>query len=240
MPSTPPSRRGGFVALLALVLAACTDAPTGPSAGRAKWEGNDPVLFVHGWNSGASTWNGMVARFQADGWTSRELHAFSYNTAQSNVTTARVIKTKVDSILRATGAPRVDVVTHSMGGLSARYYVKNLGGDRKVDALVSIAGPNHGTTTAWGCFSTACVEMRPGSSFLSALNATDETPGPVDYGTWWSSCDEVINPRSSTALADAQNTEAACLTHSALKDDALVYAQVRDFVRAPLFATSGL
>ncbi len=73
--------------------------------------------------------------------------------------------------------------------------------------------------------------MRIGSSFLAALNAGDETPGAVSYGTWWSPCDEIINPDSSVALSGAANTQTACLGHSDLYADAAVYGQVREFVR---------
>jgi triacylglycerol lipase len=147
------------------------------------------------------------------------------------VTTAGQVRDKVDQILAATGAAKVDVITHSMGGLSSRYYVKNLGGDLKVDEWVSLGGPNHGTDTANFCWDTSCGEMRVGSSFLTALNAGDETPGAVRYGTWWSPCDNVINPDSSVALSGASNTRTACLGHSALYEDATVFGQVRDFVR---------
>jgi len=173
----------------------------------------------------------MISRFQADGWTSAELNNWSYNTSQSNVTTAGEVRDRVDQILAATGAAKVDIVTHSMGGLSSRYYLKNLGGDAKVDEWVSLGGPNHGTDTARFCWQTSCVEMRPGSSFLNALNSGDETPGAPRYGTWWSPCDEVINPDSSTPLSGAANTQTACMSHSNLKEDATVYGQVRDFVR---------
>jgi len=196
----------------------------------AAWA-NDPILFVHGWNSSGSTWNTMVSRFQADGWTAAELNNWSYNYKQSNATTASEIRSKVDGILAATGATKVDIISHSMGGLSSRYYAKNLGGDQKIDEWVSLGGPNHGTNTAYGCFDTSCGEMRPGSSFLSALNSGDETPGAVNYGTWWSPCDEVINPDSSVSLQGARNTQTACMSHSQLHENATVYAQVRDFVR---------
>jgi triacylglycerol lipase len=189
-----------------------------------------PILFVHGWNSSGTVWNTMISRFQADGWTAAQLHSWSYNTAQSNATTARQIATKVDSILAATGATRVDVVTHSMGGLSGRHYARNLGGDAKVDGWVSLGGPNHGTTSAYGCIQTSCLEMRPGSTFLAALNAGDETPGAPRYATWWSGCDMVIDPDNSVLLSGASNTQTACLSHSALMTDATVYAQVRDLV----------
>jgi triacylglycerol lipase len=209
--------------LSVLSLVACA----GPAAAQA----NDPILFVHGWNSSGTVWNTMIPRFQADGWTSAELNNWSYDTSQSNATTAGQIRDKVNAILSATGATKVDVITHSMGGLSSRYYVKNLGGDVKVDEWVSLGGPNHGTDTANFCFSTSCSEMRIGSSFLAALNSGDESPGAVNYRTWWSPCDSVINPDSSVSVSGATNTKTACLSHSALYEDATVYGQVRDFVR---------
>lgn len=192
---------------------------------------SNPILFVHGWNSSASTWNTMVGRFQADGWPASHLRAFSYNTSQSNAVTAQVISQEVDKLLASTGASQVDIVTHSMGGLSSRYYLKNIAGSNaKVDRWVSLGGPNHGTTSANICFSTSCVEMRIGSTFLNTLNADDETPGTPTYGTWWSSCDGVINPADSTVLSGARNTKTACISHLSLTSDSTVYAQVRDFV----------
>src|SRR3954449_9641875 len=210
---------------LSLVLAIVALAPAAASA-------HDPILFVHGWNSSGSTWNTMINRFKADGWTTAELNNWSYNYSQSNATTASQIATKVNQILKATCATKVDLISHSMGGLSTRYYVKNLGGAAKVDDFVSLGGPNHGTDTANFCFSTACSEMRVGSTFLNNLNSGDETPSDtVNWMTWWSPCDEVINPDSSVALQGAANTQTACISHSALHEDATVYAQVRDAVR---------
>ena len=224
--------RLSVVLLAVLALAGCSDLLTAPGARRAVTPpAHDPVVFVHGWNSSRTVWNTMISRFKADGWTDAELVAWQYNTNLSNATIAGQLSAKVDSVLAATGAARVDVVTHSMGGLSSRYYAKNLGGGGKIDAWVSLGGPNHGTQWAYGCFSTSCLEMRPNSTFLNALNATDETPGTPRYATWWSPCDEVINPDSSVPLSGATNTQTACLSHSGLYGDATVYAQVRDWVR---------
>ena len=130
----------------------------------------EPILFVHGWSSSGSVWNTMISRFQADGFSN--LNNWSYNTAQSNRTTASQIATKVSQIRAATGAAKVDIITHSMGGLSSRWYVKFLGGTGSVDEWVSLGGPNHGTNLASLCFwQTSCIEMRAVSSFLSELTA---------------------------------------------------------------------
>lgn len=190
----------------------------------------DPILFVHGWSASGSTWDTMISRFQSDGWTSSQLFNWSYDSRQSNVDTAMQIETKVADILAKTGAAKVDIISHSMGGLSSRYFLKFLNGTSSVDSWVSLGGPNHGTDTADACFDTSCYEMRIGSSFLSDLNSGDETPGSTRYRTWWSPCDTVINPDSSVSLSGATNTKTACISHNGLTTDSGVYRQVRDHV----------
>jgi triacylglycerol lipase len=192
----------------------------------------DPILFVHGYVESASVWNTMIGRFEKDGYAKSSLSAYSYNTSQSNkVDAEKEVKSHVESLLAATGASKVDIVAHSMGSLNTRWYIKFLGGESKVDDWVSLGGPNHGTEFANFCFSTSCTEMRIGSKFLGELNAGDETPGAVNYGTWWSPCDEIINPDSSVPLTGATNTKTACITHLNLMQDETVYTQVREFVK---------
>lgn len=218
-------RIAGLVAAVAVCLAGTALSPAGALA-------LDPILFVHGYSGSASNWNTMIERFEKDGWPKSYLRAYSYNTSQSNKTDAeQYVKPEVEKLLSTTGASKVDIIAHSMGSLNTRWYLKFLGGTAKVDDWVSLGGPNHGTETANLCFSTSCVEMRIGSTFLSELNAGDETPGEVHYGTWWSPCDEFINPDSSVPLTGATNTETACISHLALLTDETVYKQVREFVK---------
>ncbi|MEU9145034.1 triacylglycerol lipase [Streptomyces sp. NPDC048349] len=191
----------------------------------------DPVIFVHGWNPDPSPWQTMATRFQSDGWPAGHLDQWSYSSSQSNATTAAQLADEIEHVLARTGASKVDVITHSMGSLSSRYYLKNLGGAAKVDAWVSLAGPNHGTEIARWCGGAPCIEMRPGSSFLKDLNSGDETPGSTRYATWRSPCDNVINPADSVALTGALNTTTACLGHSALRTDRAVYEEVKAHVR---------
>jgi len=218
-------RLTAFVSAIALCV---TGAAFSPASSLAL----DPILFVHGWSGSASNWSTMIGRFEKDGYPKSYLSAYSYNTSQSNkVDAEKEVKPRVESLLKATGASKVDIVAHSMGSLNTRWYIKFLGGESSVDEWVSLGGPNHGTSTANFCFSTACTEMRPGSTFLNELNAGDETPGAVNYGTWWSPCDEIINPDSSVLLSGATNTETACIGHLALLSDETVYKGVREFVK---------
>lgn len=193
--------------------------------------GPDPIVFVHGWNPDISPWQPMADRFEADGWPDGHLDQWSYDFTQSNATTAAHLADEIERLLTRTGATKVDVITHSMGALSSRYYLKNLGGAAKVDAWVSLGGPNHGTETARWCGGAPCVEMRPGSGFLTTLNSGDETPGSTRYATWRSPCDSVIDPTDSVALTGALNSTTACLGHSGLRTDGAVYDEVREHVR---------
>lgn len=200
-------------------------------SGVAQAKTPDPILFVHGYLSTDSVWDTMKTRFQNDQWPSSHLASFSYNYDQPNATTADQVAMEVDKLLKATGATKVDIIAHSMGSLSSRYYLKNLlADDSRVDSWVSLGGPNHGTDFAYSCLSYACFEMRPNSSFLVSLNTGDESPGSVRYATFRSPCDEIINPDSSVIVKGAKNFETHCISHNELMRDEIVYGNVRNFV----------
>jgi triacylglycerol lipase len=97
--------------------------------------------------------------------------------------------------------------------------------------LASIAGANHGTTSASACtFNPSCVEMVPGSSFIRTVTSGDETPGNTRYATWYSACDGVIIPYTSTRLNGATNNNVACETHIGYLTDTSTLTAVRTFL----------
>lgn len=203
------------------------------SAAPAHAATHNPIVFVHGISSSASSWDDWISDFEADGYSSSELFTISYDWSQSNATTASELATKVQSVLASTGASKVDLVVHSMGALSGRYYLKNLGGTSYVDDFVSVSGVNHGTSSASLCgwLYKSCRQMEIGSSFLTSLNSGDETPGDVSYAAYWSHCDEAVNPDTSALLSGATNVDIGCLEHTSTNDDKGVYTQVRDFIK---------
>lgn len=246
--------RGWTLRLLAVVAVAAggacarIDSPTAPAVspdfarnmtkpggggGKPGSRAHNPILFVHGYNSSGSTWNTMVSRFRQDGWRTSELYEWTYDYRQSNATTAAQLAAQVTQLLTATGAARVDIVTHSMGALSSRYYLKYYEGTAPVDAWVSLGGPNHGTSWANSCGDVSCTEMRIGSTYLTGLNSVDETPGGYRYATWRSPCDLIV-PASSVPVDGGTNNQTTCIAHTQYQSDATVYTQVRDFVNASL------
>ena len=223
-----PMRRSPPVILVLLILVATSGCASLRNDARER----NPIVFVHGWSSSASVWTTMIERFRSDGWPKTHLVSWSYDTGQSNAETARQLADHVEAVLDETGARRVDIVSHSMGALPARYYARFLGGDARIDGWVSLGGPSHGTLTAFACIQRSCREMWLESSFLRDLNEGDETPGRPRYATWRSPCDFVIIPQNSPVLDGAVNEATSCLLHLELPTDATVYTQVRDWLSA--------
>jgi triacylglycerol lipase len=195
----------------------------------------DPVLLVHGFRGSSQGWYALIATLEAKGYRTSEIRAIDYGNDESNVEVAHDIARAAAALRARTGASRIDVVSHSMGAISSRYYLERLGGAAHVDAWVSLAGVNEGTVWAYGCYVlTQCREMVPTSSVLSELN-DDFHPSAATtrYGVWWSPCDEAIIPRSNAELPGAHNVETACLDHTDVRTDPHVLAQVAQFLAQP-------
>jgi hypothetical protein len=140
---------------------------------------------------------------------------------------------------------KVDVIGHSQGTLEPRWAIKwwpDL--QALVDDSVSLAGPHHGidsadaVCTTGSCF-PAAHQMRHGSKFLAALNAGDETPGPVSVTSVSSNTDELVQPAGTARLAGASNIQLQELCplrvvhHGGLLSDNATFVLVMDALTNP-------
>ena len=120
----------------------------------------DPVLILPGilgswrWSEGSEleldpilgSFDDLIETLDANGYTRDEnLFTFPYEWHKSNAESALLLKAKVESILAERKWPRVDMVAHSMGGLVAREYIETLGGESRVDQLVTLGTPQSGS-----------------------------------------------------------------------------------------------
>ncbi|MCW2898397.1 MAG: lipase [Streptosporangiaceae bacterium] len=118
----------------------------------------------------------------------------------------------VTRVRAATGSSKVDIVGHSQGGMMPRYFLKFLGGAKKVHTLVGLAPSNHGTTVDGlarlpGVPQLLTTGLGPsvqdqivGSAFLAKLNAGGDTVPGVRYTVIQSAHDEVVTPYTSAFL----------------------------------------
>ncbi|WUS95375.1 alpha/beta fold hydrolase [Streptomyces sp. NBC_00708] len=211
--------------------AAETSAPAARAAAVQPLSTSTPVVFVHGYTGSASNWVTAMSVFRLNGWSGSDLFAYEYDSYGNNITNAQGLAAFVNDVKSRTGASKVAIVNHSMGGLVSQYYLKVLGGNSSVSHLASIAGANHGTTYAGACLIyTTCQQMYPGSSFISQITSGDETPDNTKYATWYSACDGVILPYTSTRLSGATNNNVVCQNHIGYLADTVVLGQVARFI----------
>jgi triacylglycerol lipase len=150
----------------------------------------DPILLVHGYRGDPSTWADMIANFAVVGRTAVAIDLSS----EDNIVNAKAIQ----AYIATKGWKRVDIVAQSMGGLSARQYIKFLDSSL-VDTYVSLGTPQYGIYAACLLPSWYGGQMCPSSSFLRSLNRGDDTPGKVYWTTIFSATDGIV-PTSSSRL----------------------------------------
>ncbi len=170
-----------------------------------------PVILVHGtFGDRKNLLEGLSRRIKRAGFCVYSLDYGNRGTGPI-AKSARQLKRFTNRVLRSTGAKKVSMVGHSQGGMMPRYYLKFLGGKKKVDDLVGIAPSNHGTAITGpgsnpiselviGGACRACLQQSAGSPFLTRLNRGDETPGRVSYTQITTRYDEVVVPHTSGYL----------------------------------------
>jgi triacylglycerol lipase len=105
-------------------------------------------------------------------------------------------------IREQTGAEKVLLVGHSMGGLAARAWLAQHGGEG-VAGLITLATPHHGSRHAKLAFGRNARQMEWNSEWLGTLNT--RTP-PVPVHAFWAGRDEFDAPPHSACLSGAAET----------------------------------
>jgi len=183
-----------------------------------------PVLLLHGVLCNSGVWVGLRGDLVARG--IGPVYTMSYGPPLASIEDfADQVAAKVDAILRATGASRVAIVGHSMGGLIARAYLRRFGGAR-IALVMTLGAPHHGSVHAW-LFPGICLgQLRPGNAWLADLNCDEGSSPVVRLISVWSWHDSMVAPQTSSRLAGTENIELTGIGHNALLGDPGVYALV--------------
>jgi len=160
-----------------------------------------PVLFVHGHGLSSADWQPLIEHLTGFGYPREYLHAVEIvpNTMANARAAKSVIAPAADTLLVAANAAarragyrgevprRLDIVSHSMGVVSSRWYAAKLRPE-VVRTWIGLAGSNHGTQALCPLQDEASREMCPAFAANArthplqvALNGTegarvDETP----------------------------------------------------------------
>ena len=191
-----------------------------------------PVVLLHGYAQHPANFLWLARRLERDGW--RHLYAVAHTPVGGDIErSARRLGEALDRVRRASGASRVDIVAHSMGGLVARACIRARGQASGVGRLITLGTPHQGTEIfpRFG-LDPMVAQMRPGSPLLARLAADDPVPRLADCISIYSADDAVVVPASRAYYPGAFNIEVRGLGHLSLLFSQSVYALVRENLAA--------
>jgi triacylglycerol lipase len=199
-----------------------------------------PILFVHGINGEAANFDALKQRFVTDGYPENLLYAYSFENAGQtgcNVGHAADIEGWVNDILTTNGVDKVNVIAHSMGTLSSRYFLKMMGGTDKVERYITLGGMHKGLSSSCagvGLPFAPCTwaELCETGTFIGNLNAAPATPGELYWVSIAGTADTTV-PNASSHLDGAENLTIPGVTHTGLLDDAPTYAEIERVLAYP-------
>jgi triacylglycerol lipase len=228
-------------AIAAGLIAALRPNPREPS-GLPSQNRPGPVMLVPGYGGGTGALDVLAGRIRAAGRVAVVVRLPGTGTG-SLIADAAVLNTAVNQEL-ARGAPSVDVIGYSAGGVVTLIWARLDDGVAKARRVVTLGSPFHGTRLASGAAGlvpgacpVACQQLVPGSSLLASLRASDA----ADLPRWlslWTTDDTTVTPPDSARLAGAISVAvqslcpAARISHSQLPTSPIVTAIVLQAIGA--------
>jgi triacylglycerol lipase len=185
---------------------------------------DDMVVLVHGFLATAGVLRPLAERIEND--TEAGTATFTHLPGEGIERIARRVAELVSRLPAQT--KRIHLVGHSIGGLAARLYVTELGGDPRVVQTVSIASPFSGVPRAALVLRGQLgVDLDPSSPLLARLRAG--VASGVPHFSIAGTHDAVV---AAGALPTAECLEVPGCGHNALLYDPAVLGEVVSRVRA--------
>jgi pimeloyl-ACP methyl ester carboxylesterase len=189
-----------------------------------------PVLLLHGYGCNSGYWSHLIPRLDA----ARISHAsVDLEPVMGDIDGyAPMVERAVDALRAATGADRIIIVAHSMGGLVSRAWMRAFGTD-KVARVITLGTPHHGTCMAAFGLGLNAAQMRraareepPECAWLRELARGEDPAARALVTSIWSHHDNIISPQTSSELPGARNLPFGGVGHVALGRNPRILAAV--------------
>jgi triacylglycerol lipase len=156
-----------------------------------------PIVLLHGIVDNRSAFAVLRRTLRRRGYG--RITTVNYSMLTSDVrTAAAALARHVERVCSQTGYEQVFLVGHSLGGIIARYYVQRLGGDERVNTVITLGSPHAGTQTARLLPLKVARQLRPGSDLMVELAMP--TSCTSRFVAIYSDRDEVVLPNRSASL----------------------------------------
>lgn len=176
----------------------------------------NPVLLLYGFGATRRTFDILEKRLYNDGYTVFSINLGgmfdTFNTGGIEDLAAKIDE-KIERLYKKYQfRGKLSIISHSKGGLIGHYYVKRLGGDKRVKVLITVGTPHNGNPWALlFMFSPAAVvfksirQMTPMSAFIKRLKL-GPFPKKVKLFSIFSKDDRVC-PYPGAVLEEAENVK---------------------------------
>jgi predicted alpha/beta hydrolase family esterase len=186
------------------------------------------VLLVHGYMCNRATWRPWLFGAMPERWNIATVNLEPVYCPVERY--AEVLHGAIEKLRAASGAERVTLVCHSMGGLAARAYLR-VHGPHAVGRVVTIDTPHHGTVFARFASGHNARQMRSASDYVRSLAESAE---PVEFVCFASQHDNLIVPREAQVLAGAEAVWFEKIGHLAMTASDEVLEKLIEVVDRPL------
>jgi pimeloyl-ACP methyl ester carboxylesterase len=168
------------------------EAPRHPALAADPATADIPVLLIHGYVHNRSAFVMLTRQLRRAGF--RYVHGLNYNPLRHDIgELAEMLGEEVDRVRDTTGADRVMLVGHSMGGIVARFYTQELAAPETVDTVATLASPHRGTYATYLAPGPASRDLRPGSRLLRRLKE-GARPSTTRWLAYWADLDPFVTP----------------------------------------------
>jgi len=186
------------------------------------------VLLVHGYMCNRASWRHWAREGLPADWN---VATISLEPVYALVEEyADALHRAIEDLRASSGAERVTLVCHSMGGLAARAYLRAKGHDA-VARVITICTPHHGTVFARFAHGENTRQMRRACDYVRRLAESDE---PVEFICFATQHDNLVVPRDSQVLACAEAVWFEKIGHLAMAASDEVLAKLVEVVERPL------
>jgi triacylglycerol esterase/lipase EstA (alpha/beta hydrolase family) len=187
-----------------------------------------PVLLVHGYGCNSGYWAHLVPLLDREGISHASVDLEPV--AGSIDDYAPLLEERAQALCAATGAARIAIVAHSMGGLAARAWMRRYGSAR-VAQVITLGTPHHGTALARFGPGANAVQMRRDAPWLRGLAASEGPDVRARIVSIYTHHDNIVAPQDSSVLPGARNIAFGGVGHVALGSNPRVLAEVLQLLR---------
>jgi pimeloyl-ACP methyl ester carboxylesterase len=175
-----------------------------------------PVILLHGYGCNSGYWSHLAPMLEA----ARISHACPdlAPLGASIDDYVPAVARAVEALCQATGAAQVVLVGHSMGGLTARAYLRAHGAAR-VARIITVGTPPHGSPLASLGPGANARQMQRENDWLRTLAAGEGAEARALVTSIYSHHDNIVAPQTSSVLPGARNLAFGGIGHVALGAD---------------------